>query len=191
MLKHIKIGYYKYLYYIYKNKKINIMKKIKFLLFGLLVSLFSCGDNGENIKKRIKKEQTGILKVLSVESINSKICSYLIEGKDIRNQTGLGQFVIECDCGKFNPNDRLELVSINEKNVEKKEMFYLIDSDGNITVAKTNQTEGDLKTILLDLKNDTHEYKNKIHNQDSIIKKQKTEMDSLNKIINNIINNIK
>jgi hypothetical protein len=157
--------------------------KIKIALLGLIIGfglpmlITSCS---QNLEDDIKNQTSGVMKVVKVESENPKLCSYKIEGDDITSTNGY--FTIECECGKFNANDRLELRVIDEKKVELKQKFYFIDESGTVTIAKTNET--DLIDYVKDLKDSKKVYQIEITKKDSLIYSYESKIDSLTKIIN-------
>lgn len=154
------------------------MKRLSIILSTMLfITLFtSCG---ENVEDKVKEQTTGILKVISIKSENSKMCIYRIESKDISNS---GYFDIECECEKFNANARLELTAIDEKRVDFKERYFFIDKDNNVTIVNTNETKEDVTKAIKDIQIKNKNNALKVIEQEKLIKKYKVQIDSLSKI---------
>ena len=155
------------------------MKRLSFILLSMLfiASFTSCSE--EKVEE-VKKQTTGILKVISVKSENPKMCLYRIESKDIG---GTGYFDIECECDKFNANTRLELVEIDEKKVELKKHFYFIDKDNVITVVNTNYTKSDVAKTIENIQIKNVNDALKVREQEKLIEQYKVQVDSLTKLI--------
>jgi hypothetical protein len=153
------------------------MRKISFILLGMLFTLFiSCSE----VEKEVVAQTTGVLKVISVKSVNPKMCTYRIESKDISNT---GYFDIECECEKFNANTRLELVEIDEKTVDLKHRYYFIDKDNNISVVNTNETKEDVTKAIKNIQVENSNNSLKVKEQKIIIERYKAQVDSLTKLI--------
>ena len=153
------------------------MRKLSVILSTMLfITLFSsCSETVEDVKE----QTTGILKVISIKSENSKMCTYRIESKDISNT---GYFDIECECEKFNANTRLELVAIEEKTIDLKEHYFFIDKENNITVVNTNESKSDVLKTIKDIQIKNVNDSLKVIEQEKLIKKYKVQIDSLSKI---------
>jgi len=154
-----------------------LLRIISSLFLTLLLLLFSCAQSTEEI---VINQTSGILKVSEVKIVNPRICSYKIESDDITSVNG--NFIIECECDKFNANSILELVEIEEKTVDLKEKFYLIDSENNITIVNTNETNLDVETAIKNIQLQNINDSLKLFNQSLLIKKYKSKIDSLTKL---------